>query len=73
VNGSLFASGDASTYLGLKDLHTQEKGGEPTPGVGQADRPGPTGPGPSWSGSVAPSLPWVLMYLCTLLPPFALF
>jgi hypothetical protein len=33
----------------------------------------PTGPGPSRPGSVAPSLPWVLMYLCTFPPPLALF
>jgi hypothetical protein len=37
------------------------KGAEPTPEVGQAGRLGSTGPGPSRPGSVAPSLPWVLM------------
>jgi hypothetical protein len=66
-------NGGASTYLGLKDLHAQEKGGRTEPRVGQAGRPGPTGLGPSWPDSVAPSLPWVLMSLCTLAPPFALF
>jgi hypothetical protein len=49
------------------------KGGEPTLGMGQDGRPGPTGPGPLRPGSVAPSLPWVLMHLCTLPPPLALF
>jgi hypothetical protein len=33
----------------------------------------PAGPGPSRPGSVAPSLLWVLICLCTLPPPFALF
>jgi hypothetical protein len=66
-------NGSASTYLGLNDLHVQEKGGRTDPGVGQAGRPGLTDPGPSWPGLVAPSLPWVLMYLCTLCPPFAPF
>jgi hypothetical protein len=47
----------------------RKRGAEPTPEVGQA---GP-GPGPSRPGSVAPLLPWVLMYLYTLSPPFALF
>jgi hypothetical protein len=67
------ANGGASRNLGLKDFRVQEKGAEPTPGVGQAGRLGPTGPGPSRPGSVAPSLPWVLMYLCTLPPPLAPF
>jgi hypothetical protein len=31
ANGSLPANGGASTYLGLKDLHAQEMGAEPTP------------------------------------------
>jgi hypothetical protein len=51
----------------------KKKGGEPTLGLGQAVRLGPTGPGPSRPVSVAPSLPWVLMHLCTLPPPLALF
>jgi hypothetical protein len=34
---------------------------------------GPTSPGPSRPGSVAPSLPWVLRWLCTLPPPLAWF
>jgi hypothetical protein len=33
----------------------------------------PTGPGPSRLGSVAPSLLWVLRWLCTLPPPLAWF
>jgi hypothetical protein len=32
---------------------------------------GPTGLGPPRPGSVAPFAPWVLMHLCTLLPPLA--
>jgi hypothetical protein len=55
---ALSMNGGASTYLGLKDLHAQEMG---------VNRPR-DGP-----GSVAPSLPWVLMSLCTLPPPFAPF
>jgi hypothetical protein len=55
----------APTYIGLKDLHVQEMGGRTDLGMGQAGRPGPTGPGPSWPGSVATSLLWVLMSLCT--------
>jgi hypothetical protein len=66
ANGSPSANGGASTYLGLKDLHAQEMGGQTNPGVGQVGRPRPTDPVPSWPGSVAPSLPWVLMSLCTL-------
>jgi hypothetical protein len=46
-------NGGASTYLGLKDVHAQEKGGRTDPRVGQAGRPGLTDPGPSWHGSVA--------------------
>jgi hypothetical protein len=62
ANGSPPANGGTSTYLGLEDLHTQEMGGRTDPGVG-----------PSWPGSVAPLLPWVLLSLCTLPPPFAPF
>jgi hypothetical protein len=45
ANGSLFANGGASLYLGLKDLHVQEKGGrtDPRGGLAQAH------PGPVWS------------------------
>jgi hypothetical protein len=46
---------------------------EPTPKVGQAGWLGQVSPGPSQPGSVAPSLPWVLMYLCIMPPPFLLF
>jgi hypothetical protein len=52
ANGSLPVNGGASTYLGLKDLHAQEKGGRTEPRVGQAGQPGPTGlahPGPTRS------------------------
>jgi hypothetical protein len=74
ANGSLsFANGGASRTLGLKILRVQGKGAEPTPGVGQASRLGPTGPGPSRPGSVAPALSWVLRWLCTLPLPFAWF
>jgi hypothetical protein len=54
------ANGSASRTLGLKILRVQGRGAEPTPRVGQASRLGPTSPGPSQPGSVAPSLPWVL-------------
>jgi hypothetical protein len=59
-------NGGASTNLGLKILRMQGKGAELTLEleVGQADQLGPTGPGPSPPGSVAPSLPWLLMCLC---------
>jgi hypothetical protein len=73
ATGSLPANVGTSTYLGLKDLHAQEMGGRTDPGVGQAGRPRPTGPDLSWPDSVAPLLLWVLMSLCTLLPPFAPF
>jgi hypothetical protein len=49
------------------------KGGKPMSEVGQAGRPGSIGPGPLWPGSVAPSLPWVLMHLCNFPIPFAWF
>jgi hypothetical protein len=67
------ANGGASTNSGLKILQLQGKGGEPTLGLGQAGRLGPTSPGPSRPGSVAHSLLWVLMHLRTLPPPLALF
>jgi hypothetical protein len=54
-------------------LRVQGKGGKPTSGVGQAGRPGPTSPGPPRPSSVAPSLPWVLMHLCTSPLPLAWF
>jgi hypothetical protein len=73
TNGSLSANGGASRALGLKILQVQGKGGEPTPGVGWAGRPGQTGPGPFRPGSIAPSLPWVLRWLCTLPIPLAWF
>jgi hypothetical protein len=57
----------------VEDPSGARKGGELTLEVGQAGRLGPTGPGPSRPGSVAPSLPWVLVVLCTLPPPFASF
>jgi hypothetical protein len=63
---SLLANGSASRDLGLKILQVQGMGAELTLGLGQASRLGPTGPGPYMPGSVAPSLPWVLMHLCTL-------
>jgi hypothetical protein len=68
MNGSLPMNGDAFPSLGLKDLHVQETRGPNRPRMGQAGRTGPTGPGASRPGLVAPSLPWVLMYyaLCPL-------
>jgi hypothetical protein len=53
------------TY-GWRSFGYKERGAEPTLEVGQAGRLGPTGPGPSQPVSIAPSLPWVLMCLCTL-------
>jgi hypothetical protein len=58
----------------VEDPSSARKGGaEPMSKVGQAGRLGPTGPGPSRLGSVGPSCPWVLRWLCTLPPPFAWF
>jgi hypothetical protein len=65
------ANGGASKALGFKILRVQGRGAKPMSGVGQADRPGPTGPGPLRPGTVAPSLPWVLMHLCTFPLPLA--
>jgi hypothetical protein len=56
VNGSLLANGGASRALGLKILRVQGKGGR-APGVGQAGRLGPTGPGPSQPGSIGRPFP----------------
>jgi hypothetical protein len=61
ANDSPSANKGGSPYLGLKDLHAQEMMGRTDPRVGQAGRPVPTGLGPSWPDSVAPSVPWVLM------------
>jgi hypothetical protein len=58
---------------GWRSFGCKERGAEPTPGVGQAGRTRPTDPGPSRPGSVTPSLPWVLKWLCTLPLPFAWF
>jgi hypothetical protein len=58
---------------GWRSFMCKERGAEPTLELGQAGRLGPTGPGPPRPGSVAPSLPWVLMHLCTLPPPLAPF
>jgi hypothetical protein len=68
-----FANGSASRDLGLKIFRVQGKGVEPTPELGQAGRLGPTVLGPSHPSSVAPSLPWVLIHLCTLPPLLAPF
>jgi hypothetical protein len=68
-----FANGGASRDLGLKILQVQGKGGRTDPRSGPDRRLGPTGPGPSQPDSVTPSLPWVLVWLCTLPPPFAPF
>jgi hypothetical protein len=73
ANGSPSANGGASTYLGLNHLHAQEMGGRTDVGMGQAGRPGPTGPGPFWPSSVAPSHTWALLTFCTLPPPIASF
>jgi hypothetical protein len=74
ANGSLFREWRHLQGLRVEDPSGARKGGaEPTPGVGQAGRLGPTGLGPSRPGSVDPSLPWVLMHLCTFPPPLAPF
>jgi hypothetical protein len=78
ANGSPPANGGASRTLGLKILQVQGKGirTDPRSRPGQpawADWPKPAGPGPSRPGSVAPSLLWVLKWLCTLPLPFAWF
>jgi hypothetical protein len=49
----------------------KKRGWQTDTGMGQAGWPGPIGPGPSRTGSVAPSLPWVLLTFCTLPPPIA--
>jgi hypothetical protein len=60
-------------FYGWRSFGCKERGAEPATEVGWAGRPGPTGLGPSQPGSVAPSLPWVLRWLCTLPPPLAWF
>jgi hypothetical protein len=66
------ANGGASRVLGLKILWVQGKGGR-TDAISGLGRPEPTGPGPLWPGSVAPSLPWVFKWLCTLHLPLSWF
>jgi hypothetical protein len=73
VNGSLYCEWWRLHELRVEGPSGAKSGAEPTPVVGQAGRLGLTGPGPSLPGSVTPSLLWVLMCLCTLPPPFALF
>jgi hypothetical protein len=73
ANGFPSVNGGAHMVLGLHHLHAQEMGDQTTSGMGQAGQPWPTGPGPSHPGSVAPSLPWVLLTFCTLPPPIASF
>jgi hypothetical protein len=74
ANDSLFCEWRCLHKLRVEDPSgARKRGAEPTPGVGQAGRLGPTSPGPSRPDSIAPSLPWVLMCLCTLHPPFSLF
>jgi hypothetical protein len=66
-------NGGASQNLGLKDLRVKEKGGRTDPRSGPDRSAWADGLGPSRPGSIAPPLPWVLMYLCTLPPPLAPF
>jgi hypothetical protein len=74
ANGSISCEWRRLQQLRVEgSLGARKRRVEPTPGVGQAGRLGPTGPDPSQPGSVAPSLPWVLMYLCTLPPPLTPF
>jgi hypothetical protein len=72
ANGSPLNVG-APTCLGLHRLHAQEMGGRTDDRMGQAGRPRPTGLSPFWPSSAAPSLPWVLLTLCTLPPSIASF
>jgi hypothetical protein len=53
----------------VEDPSGARKGGPNRP----PEWPGPTGPGPFRTGSVAPSLPWVLRWLCTSPLPLAWF
>jgi hypothetical protein len=74
ANGSLLYEWRRLQGFRVEDPSGARKGGaEPTPGVGWAGRPGPTGPGPFRPGSVAPSPPWVLRWLCTFPLPLAWF
>jgi hypothetical protein len=74
ANGSLLYEWRCLQDFRVENPSGARRGGvEPTLGVGQAGRLGPTDPGPFRPGSVAPSLPWVLMHLCTLPPPLAPF
>jgi hypothetical protein len=66
ANGSLRGYGGASTGLELHPLQAQERGDQTASGMGQADRPGPTGLGLFQLGSVAPSRTWFLLTFCTL-------
>jgi hypothetical protein len=78
ANGSLYCEWRCLHELRVEGPSGARKGGRTNPRSGPgrpawAGRLGPTGPGPSRPGSVAPSLSWVLMCLCTLPPPLALF
>jgi hypothetical protein len=73
ANGSLLYEWRCLQDFRVENPSGARKGGRTNPRVGQAGRPEPTGLGPLRPGSVAPSLPWVLMHLCTLPPPLALF
>jgi hypothetical protein len=73
ANGSLLCEWRRLSGFRVENSSGARKGAEPTAEVGQAGRPGPTGPSPLRPGLVAPSLPWVLIYLCTFPPPLTLF
>jgi hypothetical protein len=62
ANGSLYCEWRRLHEIRVEDPSAARKGGgEPMLEVGQAGQIGPTSPGPFWPGSVAPSLPWLLM------------
>jgi hypothetical protein len=69
ANGSLFREWQRLQGLRVEDPSGARKGGPNRPWKWAR----PTGPGPSRPGSVARSLLWVLMWLCTLPPPLAPF
>jgi hypothetical protein len=69
ANGSLLCEWRRLQGFRVEDPSGARKGGPNQP----PKWTGPTGPGPSRPGSVAPSLPWVLRWLCTLPLPLAWF
>jgi hypothetical protein len=74
ANGSLFLEWWHLQRLRVQDPSgARKRGAEPTSGVGQAGRLGPTSPGPSRPARSPDRASWVLRWLCTLPPPFSWF